>query len=359
MKNWIFIGILLAILGCSKHPLGKDYIYTAKDDHLSLQGKVDLLNTSALLEDDALLSSIAILYAQNKNWMEAKLSISKAIKLNPLNASYHLYLANYNAELTNKLEAYQEAKVAYELGAYNTKLENLIAKMAIETADTINAEKFVLKYYQANKNVLEAQLLMARLNLMFKKYSKAAYFANQVLAKDSLNIEGLQVAYQTYLQIDSAKLAIEFGNKLIAVDSTNALYYFQVAQLYNSIKQVNKSASYYAQSYYYQQSVEALQLALRNYAQLTMYDSVLFYSDSIFAGINYNNNLVLLTRARAYDKRYKFDKSYQVYTSLIKIDSTDSVVIAEQQTVQRKIAYLHRKKREQKQLEDSLANKIQ
>jgi tetratricopeptide (TPR) repeat protein len=355
MKVWYFLVIIIAI-GCQKQPYSNDYIYTQKDDHLSLQGKVDLLRESSLVNDDALLTSIALLYAQNRNWIEAKASISRAIRLNPLNPSYHLYLANINAELKDNIEAYEEAKVAFELGTYDEKLEALIARMAIETADTINGSQFVKKYYTSNKNNVEAQLLMARLHIMEKDFSKAESLVEKVLKKDSMNFVAWEIAYNTYLKIDSIGLAIEFGNRLLKVDSTNALYYYQVADLYQKRNEFQKSAMYFAKSYHYKQRVEPLYLALRKYTELSMYDSVLFYSDSVFAGINYHDKEVLINRARAFDRRYKYEESYLVYNELIRMDSTDSVVNAEQQIVQRKIAYLQRKKRVQKQLADSLAN---
>lgn len=350
-----FFLLTILFIGCQQQPHSKDYIYTQKDDHLSLQGKVDILRGAATANDDALLTSIALLYAQNNNWVEAKSSISRAIKLNPLDPSYHLYLANYNAELNQNIEAYEEAKVAFELGAYDRKLEALIARMAIETLDTINGSKFVLKYYKANKETLEAQLLMARLQLMKKKYLEAEQLVTKVLQKDSSNFIGWKVAYQAYLKMDSLDLAIEYGNKLVKQDSTNALYYYQLAELYELKNELNVAATYFTKSYKNLQLIETLHLALRNYSKLIMYDSILYYSDSVFAGINYDDKEVLLKRAKAFDKKYKYEESYLVYNQLIKMDSTDSVVNAEQQIVQRKIAYLQRKKREQKQLADSLA----
>ncbi len=355
MKKWIFLLVFIS-LGCQKQPHSKDPIYSVEDDRLSLQGKVDILKNSSSLNDDALLASIALLYAQNKNWSEAKASISKAIKLNPLDASYHLYLANYNAELKNNLRAYNEAKIAYELGAYDEKLESLIARMAVETADTLTGSTFVAKYYQSNKNNVEAQLLMARLYAMQHNYEESEQLIKRVLAKDSMNIIAWQVAYSTYLSIDSTALAIEFGNKLISHDSTNSLYYYQVGKLYALSNEPTIAVQYFATSYQFQSQVEILQLVLRNYKDLEMLDSVLYFSDSTFAGINYTNKKVLLARARAFDMRYKYDESYGVYSMLVKMDSTDSVVNAEQEIVQRKIAYLWRRKREQKQLADSLAN---
>lgn len=357
MRLWFYV-VFIVLVGCQKKPYSQDYIYTQKDDHLSLQRKVDILRKSAAINDDALLTSIALLYAQNENWTEAKSSISKAIKLNPLEPSYHLYLANFNAELNNNVEAYEEAKVAFELGTYDKKLEALLARMAIETSDTINGGKFVIKYYKSNNKDSEAQLLMARLHLMQKNYGGAEQLIKLVLKKDSMNIGGWEVAYKSYLKMESTDLAIEFGNKLIREDSTNALYYLQVGTLYESKMELGIAASYFTKSYTNTQFLETLQMALRNYNALNMYDSIIYYTDSLFAGINSNDKEVLINRARAFDLRYKYEESYLVYNDLIQMDSTDSVVNAEQQIVQRKIAYLQRKKREQRKLADSLASSM-
>lgn len=355
MKIW-FLFAAMVIIGCQKQPYSKDYIYSISDDHLSLQGKVDLLRKSSAVNDDVLLSSISLLYAQNRDWIEAKEAISRAIKLNPLNPSYHLYLAKYNTELANNIEAYEEAKVAVELGVYDKNLEALLAKMSIETADTIKSNEFVLNYYDSNRGNLEAQLLMTRLHLMNKKYDEAKELIESVLETDSLSFNVWEITYDTYMKVGNTDLAIEYGNKLLAIDSTNAQYYFEVASLYIGKNQLAEAANNFAYSYKYQTTLPSLYLALGNYTKLSLFDSVLYYSDSTFAGINYKNRDVLLYRARAFDKRYKYDESYIVYNMLIQMDSTDSLVNVEHEIVQRKIAYLWRKKREQKLLRDSVMN---
>ncbi len=358
MRNWLFIIIIALALGCSKHPLGQDYIYTQKDDLLTLQQKVDILKNAGAVQDDAMLASISLLYAQNNNWVEAKDAISKAIKRNPINATYHLYLANYNAELANNVEAYQEAKMAFELGTYDKKLEELLARMAIETADPINSDVFVTKYFKSNRNKMEAQILMAKLHFFNKNYIEAINMTKKILIADSTNIEALKIAYKSYVKLNRVEFAINYGEKLVEIDSTNALYYFELANYYLGDYKNAKAAAYFVKSYRYHPLLSSLYLGLKNYANLFLYDSVLLYSDSAFAGINYTNKYVLLARAQAFDKKYKFDESYVVYKRLIEMDSTDSLVNAEQAIVLRKIAYLHRKKREQKQLADSVAGSM-
>lgn len=355
MRIWLFILVNIAF-GCQNQPHSNHTIYSQKDDQLDLQGKVDILKSSASKNDDALLASIALLYAQNKNWPEAKESISKAIKLNPLDASYHLYLANYNAALNDNLKAYNEAKVAFELGAYDRKLEALIAKMVVETGDTIGGTEFVFNYYQANKINYDAQLIMARWYLLQNKYGQAEDLLSKLLLKDSMNIEVLNVAYGTYLSQENIPLAIKFGNKLLNHDSTNASIMYQLAKLYEMTNEFELAARYFTNSYAIQPEVESILAAYRNYANLEMLDSVLYYSDSTFLTNDFANSDVLLIRARAFDKKYKYEESYAMYERLVKIDSTNSVVNAEQEVVQRKIAYLQRRKREKKQLADSLAN---
>lgn len=356
MKNWVLGGLILFVTGCVQQPYGKEYIYTPKDDRLSLQSKVDMLRESSAVNDDAMLSAISLLYAQNNNWIEAKGAISKAIKLNPINSTYHLYLAKYNAELANNIEAYEEAKVAFELGSYDKKLESLLARMALETSDTVNRKEFVTKFYQSNKKSREAQVLMAKLYLMEQKYNTANTMVEKVLIADSLNIEAIEIAYKSYSNLDSLEPALYYGEKLLEIDSTNAQYYFELAILYLGADNPLRAANYFAKSYQYQPLLSSLYLALGNYNKFHLHDSVIFYSDSIFSGINSGDKNILHIRAKALDKSYKYDQSFAVYNRLTKIDSTDSLVSAEKEIVLRKIAYLHRKKREQEQLADSLAN---
>jgi len=357
MKIWFFILISL-LVGCKQQPYSKDYIYTYKEDHLSLQDKVNLLKESSSVKDDALLASIALLYAQNKNFYKAKTAISKAIKINPVEPSYHLYLSKFQADLHNTIDAYNEAKIAFELGAYDVELESFLARMAIETSDSLSGPTFIANYYKSNPENTEAQLLMTQSYLRRHDLLKANNLLEQVIGKDSLNEQVWKTAFEVYYHIDSIALAIEYGNKLLRLESNNGMYYYKIASLYQKKNDLKKAAFLYTKSYQFLPQIETLQLALENYSQLNMLDSILFCSDSLFAGKNYNNKALLIKRARAFDKHYNYVESFNVYNKLIKMDSTDSVVLAEQAIVNRKIAYLQRKKREQQQLADSLVNAL-
>lgn len=355
MNKW-FALILILLFGCKYKPFSKDYIYTQSDDNLSLQEKVSLLKKSSSENDDALLASIASLYAQNKNWVDAKNSITKAIKLNPLDASYHLYLANYNVELNEPEQAYIEAKIANDLEAYDPKLEALLAHMAIKTKDTIEGGVFVRNYYNANPNNTSAKFLMARQLLFEKNYMGSYNLIQNALRKDSLNQDDLETAFALYSNIDSVSRAIAFGKRLIELDSLHVSYYDQLSDLY-MLSGDNKLANHFhAISYTLKPDIGKLLGVIKYYENEQMYDSVLYFSDSTLAGTYSNDRSILLSRARAYDKTYKFDNSYEVYERMLKVDSTDSIAATEQASVQRKIAYLYRKRQEQKRLADSLAN---
>ncbi len=342
--------------GCSR-PYSKEKIYTEKNDRLPLHQKVELLlGKSIHSNDDVLLTAISLLYSRNKNWVEAKESIQKAIKINPVNASYHLYLAQYNAKLAQNNEAYNEAKSAYELGAYDTNLEAFLARMAVATADTLRGQPFVEKYYQNNRNSTEAQLLMTQWMALNKHYNAAIKLAAHVLQADSLNTQAMQLKFKAWVKLDSVKLAVTQGEQLVALNWQNPWGYFTLGQLYEQQGNLPKAASYFAKAYNLAPSAETLSLVVDSYNALDMYDSVLYYSSYQVAGQSAQKYNIQLSRARAFDKRYNYDSAFIVYGRLLKIDSTDSVVTAEQAFVQRKIAYLQRKKREQKQLADSLAN---
>lgn len=355
MYKWFALMLVFAF-GCKQRPYSKDYVFTFSDDHLSLQDKVLLLRESASENDDALLASIASLYAQNKNWSEAKTSITKAIKLNPLDASYHLYLANYNVELNEPALAYAEAKIANDLEAYDPKLEALLAHMAIETGDTVEGSTFVKNYYKANSDNPEAKLLMARQALYEKNYVNAYNLVQEGLKADSLNEQGWQSAFAVYKQVDSVNKAIKSGYTLIKLDSANANYYDQLAELFKSIGDNTRSTTLVSESYQLKPSLDKLLEVIDYYEDIQKFDSVLFVTDSSFSKVNYRDKEVILARARAFDKKYKYDLSYATYAQLLKMDSTDTVALAEQAIVQRKIAYLQRKKQEQKRLADSLSN---
>ena len=353
--NWLILFALISI-GCKVRPYSREQIYVKADDHLTLQDKVTILKASSSVEDDALQASIANLYAQNGNWYQAKTSISKAVKLNPLEPSYHLSLAHYYVELNSPELAYNEAKIAHDLNAYDPNLDALLAKMAIETADSVEGASFVKRYYSANPQSSEAQLLMARLDLFEQNFYDAKKLVEQGLHTDSLNEQGWLTAFQVNNQLQDYENAELAGFKLIKLDSVNVNYYKQLAYLFEQKGDDKQAAHYYFETYKLEPDLKLLRNKLEFELSNGRYDSVLYYTDSLVAGSNYDSSYILLERARAFEKRYKYDDSHALYTRLWKRDTTDSVVLAERAIVQRKIAYLQRKKQEQKRLADSLAN---
>ena len=337
-------------------PYNKEKIYTKSDDHLSFQEKVDILKNSTKIEDDALYASIAGLYAQNNNWVDAQSSMVNAIKLNPLEPSYHLNLAHYYVEVNKPRLAYQEAKIANDLNAYDPNLDELLAQMAIETGDSIEGASFVERYYNSNPKVEKAQLLKARLALYQNDLQQAKTLVELGLRVDSLNKKGLQTAFELYKKLNDSDKTEESGKKLIDLDSLNTLYIKQLAKWYKTEGDSQKAAHYYYSLYKLDPQFEDLKFVINYQKEREQFDSVLYLTDSLISGSFYSDKNLLIERARAFDKRYKYDDSYVVYSQLLERDTADSVVLAERSIVQRKIAYLQRKRQEKRRLADSLAN---
>lgn len=351
----LVICIAVLFTACNVQPYNKRFIYTKHDDQLTIKDKVEILKESSDVDDDALQASVANLYAQNGNWEEARLSIAKAIKLNPLEPSYHLGLAHYYAELRMPEQAYAEAKIAHELKAYDPNLSELLAEMAIKTKDSIGGAAFINRYYLANSDNPKAQLLKARLSLYEHSYSESNYLVELGLQNDSTSIEGWQTAFQVNKEMRRFDKAVQSGEQLIRLDSTNVTYYLQLADLFLKADNEQKASRYFFSAYQLKPDFVPLESVVKYHVNNEQYDSVLFYTDSLIARSFYSDKYLTLQRARALDKRYKYDDSFLVYNRLWESDTTDSVVAAERTILQRKIAYLQRKKQEQKRLADSLA----
>ena len=97
---------------------------------------------------------------------------------------------------------------------------------------------------------------------------------------------------------------------------------------------------------------------LHSYALAGNSDSIISVGQSAVLIFPDNKEYLLMT-ARTLDKRYRYDDALPYYLTLYQMDTLDTLVRAELSYLQRKIAYLQRKRREERQAADSLSNALQ
>ena len=95
---------------------------------------------------------------------------------------------------------------------------------------------------------------------------------------------------------------------------------------------------------------------IKSYELAELTDSVINISEAAISSFP-TNKFYLYTAAKNLDNRFRYDESLEYYLTLYQLDTLDTLVGQELDYLQRKIAYLQRRKVEQKKLADSL-NKV-
>jgi hypothetical protein len=86
-------------------------------------------------------------------------------------------------------------------------------------------------------------------------------------------------------------------------------------------------------------------------------DSLISLGQSAVLAFPENKDYLLIT-ARTLDRRFRYDDALPYYLTLYQLDTLDTLVKEELSYLQRKIAYLQRKRQEERIVADSLSKTL-
>jgi tetratricopeptide (TPR) repeat protein len=357
MKHLINLSILIFVLSCTEKPYGEHQIMVSENDQLLTVEKIELIEDRlGDLNDDNILSAVAVLYERNKEWDQAYTAMQEAIKLSPLNPSYHTKKAVYAFELGLYETAYEETNIARELGYTNYQQDILLARLALTVGDSSASsmmENVVAKYPQHPT----VKYLSAVLYLQQGDSLRAYDLFEQSLAIDRNDEEVMLAFAELLIDVDSMAYAERIYTELNNSSGDAMKYANELGDFYVSTNRYDTAVYFY--KYLNRNTSDSVALIgiIDIYWELADYDSVIVYATASTAQLS-SPNYGYLNIARALDKKTYYDSALLTYTRLYETDTTDSLVASEMVSLQRKIAYLQRQRDLQRILADSLSRTL-
>jgi hypothetical protein len=355
------IGIVLllglAIAGCNQHsPHSKWQSYTTSDDKLSNQEKIDLYMEGSNVVSASGLAAVAGLYEEQKAWNLALKTIQLAIEEEPMNSSFHSRKAKYAYELGQRSTAYREALTAYQLGSKSLRQSMDLAKMAVALAEFQIVNDIIDSLLVAYPNDAMVLYMAARKYDENNSITLAGEYYSKVYNLDPANFDNTLFYSRFLIRQHDFEIAKDILSLVKAENSLKVISSLQ-ADVYYSLNQYDSAAYFYRIALGESADTVTYNKILNSYERAGSSEGLMKYGKLAVADYPEHKNYLLIT-ARALDKRYQFEQALPYYLTLYKLDTLDTLVQAELTYLQRKIAYLHRKRQEEKQLTDSLSRGV-
>jgi Tfp pilus assembly protein PilF len=355
-RSYRLIFLVLVIAACQPSPHSKWQAYSANDDQLTNQQKIDLFVASSSNLSSSSLAAVAQLYENQEAWNQAMTKIKEAIKGDPMNSSYHSHKARYAFELGQKSVAYREALTAYQLGSKSLKQSLDLAKMGV-----------ALSEYSIVNNIIDSLLIA------YPEDVDVLYMAARKHDKDN-NVVLARAYYNKVnrIQPENKDNTLYYGrflisqNDLVAAKSVlaEALSYnhsqpicLLQGDVHYGLAQYDSAAYYYYLALGERADTATFNRVLDSYVLAGNNDSLISLSQSAVLAFPDNKDYLLIT-ARTLDRRFRYDDALPFYLTLYQLDTLDTLVKEELSYLQRKIAYLQRKRQEERILADSLSKTL-
>ena len=335
----------MVITGCQFNPHSKWQVYSANDDQLTNQQKIDLFIAGSNNLSSASLAAVAQLYENQAAWSQAMVAIKMAIREDPMNSSYHSLKANYAFELGQKSVAYREALTAYQLGSKSLQQSLDLAKMAVALSEFSIVNNIIDSLVLAYPEDMDVLYMAARKHDKNKNVALARSYYDKVNRNHPENINNslfygrLLIAQNDLL---TAKTVLE---KSINYNPSTSLYLLQGDVQYG-LKNYDSAAYYYQLTLVERADTTIYNRILNSYVLAGVSDSLISLGQQAVTAYPENKNYLSIT-ARTLDRRFRYQDALPYYLTLYELDTLDTLVKEELSYLQRKIAYLQRNRQKQ------------
>jgi tetratricopeptide (TPR) repeat protein len=344
--SYKLIILTLAITSCQYSPHSKWRAHNVDDDQLTNQEKIDLFISGSNKLSSSGLAAVAQLYENQLAWNQAMVAIKQAIEEDPMNSSYHSLKADYAYALGQKSVAYREALTAYQLGSKSLQQSLDLAKMAVALSEFSIVNNIIDSLLIAYPDDVDVVYMAARKHDKSNNSDLARKYYAKVNRANPENIDNA-LFYSRFLlaqnEFEEAKSVLD---KAIDHNPSQAICLLQ-GDVHYRLEQFDSAAFYYQMALVSSIDTTTYNRILDSYSLAGINDSLISIGQSAVQAFPDNKNYLLIT-ARTLDKRYRYDEALPYYLSLYKMDTLDSLVAAELAYLQRKIAYLQRKRLEER-----------
>ncbi|MEN8249249.1 MAG: tetratricopeptide repeat protein [Bacteroidota bacterium] len=325
-----------------------------EDDKLSDDEKIQLIEEGFEKQSVATLYAIARLYENQGEWKKALDAIQKAIQEDPMNSSFHSKKAAYVYALGNKSIAYREALTAYQLGSKSLQQSLDLARMGVALSEysiVNNIIDSLLIAYPDDEEVLYMTARKYHHNNDLKSAKEYYRRVNTLNPDNQLNNYYYAQLLVTLFDFEEAKsiLSTVSGESTEAHRQAHEL----LAEIYYGSGQYDSAATVYKTILTWQKDTVVYNRIVECYKQLNNTDSIISIAKTAIGDYPANKSYYFLV-AKELDTRYRYEEALGYYQNVYELDTLDTLVAEEIAILQRKIAYLHRIRVEQRKLADSL-----
>lgn len=181
-------------------------------------------------------------YAETGRFTHASNFYKKSVDYNPNFYDGYISLGNILAHSQKFEEAYAIFEKALTVNSMDPNLYYILAKTASILDKTLEAKQYILQgleVAQTDKLLLE----LAKITSNMGDYEESLQILNKYFA-DTNEPEILNYIGLAYYKLKQPEIAIDYFQKLISLDSSKTIYYYNLALCYKSLGDRNKFFKY-------------------------------------------------------------------------------------------------------------------
>ncbi len=288
------------------------------------------------------------------DYRRAGIDVQKAVSLKSTDPDYYLLMSSIFDKRNNPAESIAAALQAEQRGLRNYELYRLMAVNYLKLNDAENAKKSIQRLLDFNRNG-ENLSLQADILLELKDTTAAINSYKLSIEQQSNLIKPYRSLFDIYRNKGNEDVAEQYVDAFLKQEDENEEFLIKKARLLISRQSYDSALTFLKEAEAMQsKDLEVLNTLGMTYYFLQQYDTSLLIAeksweiDSLFV----DNTLL---KARSLDKLGNYADAQEVYTNLVKSDSTLVIASEELDILNRKVAYLWRLK-QQEQAFDSIRN---
>lgn len=323
-----------------------------------------------------------IVYFEEQNRASEEVNIrylTNQIDAFPKEAENYIKLARLYQDQDNDTKA---LAILEEAEKGNPENVDILINLATFYLQNKNIEKLSIKLNtlaEIDPNNLEYLKLSAAYSIFIEDHANAIFFVNRALLDnpfdhESLNIRGcaqlmngdsvaslisfeesyqLKNSYKNFTKLFDVSLAMGDYDKAgkyleeISTNNTGLNLYYEWGAYYNKIGE-NERAKFFLVKCLMENPEESrvnIELA-KNYYSTNNIDSTIYFADK-YLGTNPKATGAYVLKASAMEKVYQYTEARKIYNQALEIDSTSILASNGLKNLERKVAYLRLKKRQE------------
>lgn len=342
-KRLVIPVLLIAVaFSCNKSASSRFEVVSLEDDNIADLEKIRIFEDNADILSGPAYAAIANLYAREKDYRAAFDAVHEAIVQEPMNSFYHTLKSNYAYELGDISTAYREALTAYQLGSKSLQESLILARMGVALSEYSIVNDIIDSLVIIYPNDPEVVYMAAR---KFEKSGQTSQAIEQYQKGITLDRERSDNYYhlaRVYLDQQNEDRALKLLEDFMLPEIEPRLALLK-ADVFEKLEEFDSAALYYNFLIAEKKDSVIYGKLINMYRQNNMNRELTEFS-ALSADSFPESRYFVSNAGKVLNDRYKFDQALVYYKRLFELDTLDTLVAQEISILQRKIAYLQRKR---------------